>query len=214
MTTDKLPEGGILAAVADYYGSKVRMHGATAQGVDWNSAESQRIRFEQLARVMASAEPATFNDIGCGYGALFDYLIEHNERIRYCGIDVSADMIAAALALHPHDPRFAAACAARCPAAADYTVASGIFNVRLGTPDEAWLDYVHSTLDHMAAVSSRGFAFNCLTSYSDPDRMRPDLYYADPCALFDRCKRLYSRNVALLHDYGLFEFTILVRKVP
>jgi hypothetical protein len=57
-----------------------------------------------------------------------------------------------------------------------------------------------------------GFAFNCLTSYSDAERKRDYLYYADPCALFDLCKRRYSRNVALLHDYGLYEFTLLVRK--
>jgi hypothetical protein len=42
--------------------------------------------------------------------------------------------------------------------------------------------------------------------------MRNYLYYADPCALFDLCKRRYSKHVALLHDYGLYEFTILVRK--
>jgi hypothetical protein len=29
---------------------------------------------------------------------------------------------------------------------------------------------------------------------------------------FDHCKRNFSRQVALLHDYGLWEFTILVRK--
>jgi hypothetical protein len=28
----------------------------------------------------------------------------------------------------------------------------------------------------------------------------------------DPCKRQYSGNVALLRDYSLFEFTILVRK--
>jgi hypothetical protein len=57
-----------------------------------------------------------------------------------------------------------------------------------------------------------GFAFNCLTAYSDAHKMQSYLYYADPCRLFDLCKRRYSRNVALLHDYGLYEFTILVRK--
>jgi hypothetical protein len=48
-----------------------------------------------------------------------------------------------------------------------------------------------------------------LTKYSGADRMaqRPDLYYG-----FDFCKRRFSRNVALLHDYGLYDFTILVRK--
>ena len=60
--------------------------------------------------------------------------------------------------------------------------------------------------------SSLGFAFNCLTTYSDPDKMRPYLYYADPANLFRHCKERYSRNVALLHDYDLYEFTILVRK--
>jgi hypothetical protein len=42
--------------------------------------------------------------------------------------------------------------------------------------------------------------------------MREDLFYADPCELFDYCKTRFARNVALLHDYGLYEFTILVRK--
>jgi hypothetical protein len=51
-----------------------------------------------------------------------------------------------------------------------------------------------------------------LTSYSDPDRMRPDLYYANPGEIFDQCKQRYSPQVALLHDYGLWEFTVLVRK--
>jgi hypothetical protein len=42
--------------------------------------------------------------------------------------------------------------------------------------------------------------------------MRSDLHYADPGRLFDYCKRRFARNVALLHDYGLYEFTLLVRK--
>ena len=45
---------------------------------------------------------------------------------------------------------------------------------------------------------------------SDPDRMRDDLYYADPCFFFDHCMRRFSRRVALLHDYELFDFTMLV----
>jgi hypothetical protein len=42
--------------------------------------------------------------------------------------------------------------------------------------------------------------------------MREDLYYADPARLFDHCKTRFARNVTLLHDYGLYEFTMLVRK--
>ena len=46
----------------------------------------------------------------------------------------------------------------------------------------------------------------------NPERMRDDLHYGDPCSLFDHCKRAFSKQVALLHDYGLYEFTIRVRK--
>jgi hypothetical protein len=47
---------------------------------------------------------------------------------------------------------------------------------------------------------------------SDPERMRGDLYSGGPCRYFDLCKTLYSRQVALLRYYGLWEFTIIVRK--
>ena len=42
--------------------------------------------------------------------------------------------------------------------------------------------------------------------------MKDHLFYADPCFFFDHCKKHFSKNVALLHDYGMYEFTILVRK--
>jgi hypothetical protein len=41
--------------------------------------------------------------------------------------------------------------------------------------------------------------------------MRDYLYYPDPCRVFDYCKTHIAREVALLHDYGLFAFTIIVR---
>ena len=97
---------------------------------------------------------------------------------------------------------------------ADYTLASGIFNVKQATPDEEWRRYVIETIEDLAALSIRGFAFNALTHYSDADRRRLDLYYADPLELFDYCKRRISRFVSLLHDTPLYEFTLLVRLQP
>lgn len=130
----------------------------------------------------------------------------------YLGVDVSAQMVAAARERHAgaDNARFIAAPAP--DAVSDYTVASGIFNVRLERTDDEWYEYLLANLDIMDRSSRKGFAFNCLTSWSDADKMRDYLYYADPCRLFDFCKRRYSRQVALLHDYGLWEFTILIRK--
>jgi len=94
----------------------------------------------------------------------------------------------------------------------DYIVASGIFNVKNEIIESEWLYYILSTIEIMNKKSKKGFAFNVLTKYSDKEYMKNYLYYADPLFLFDYCKRNFSRNVALLHDYDLYEFTILVRK--
>jgi hypothetical protein len=97
-------------------------------------------------------------------------------------------------------------------APADFAVASGVFNVKQQTDEQTWRTYMWETIADLASLGTRGFAFNALTSYSDAGKRRQDLYYADPLEAFDRCKRTYSRFVTLLHDYPLYEFTIIVRR--
>jgi SAM-dependent methyltransferase len=198
-----------LGEIGRYYGAKLAAHGASPRGVDWNSSESQQLRFKQLVRICDAEARFSLNDIGCGYGALLDYLCGLGKECDYLGVDISEAMIAKAGALHP-GCRFVVG--ERAGRVADYSVASGIFSVRLSAGDDAWLAHLLRTLEQLDAESRRGFSFNCLTRYSDPELMRSDLYYADPARLFDHCKARFTKNVALLHDYGLYEFTILVRK--
>ncbi|KIQ30125.1 SAM-dependent methyltransferase [Xanthomonas arboricola] len=201
----------ILAEVAGYYSGKLAQHGETAKGVDWNGEASQALRFAQLCKISEDNNAFSLNDLGCGYGALYGFLREKHQ-VDYAGFDISPDMIDAAKKRYQVENTVRFAIAAEPDQIADYGIASGIFNVRLDHSDDRWQAYVESTLDTLDRTSRRGFAFNCLTSYSDQERKRADLYYADPCHYFDLCKRRYARDVALLHDYGLYEFTILVRK--
>jgi SAM-dependent methyltransferase len=202
----------IISSVEQYYTGKLREHGPSPQGVDWNSAESQHLRFEQLLRVCPSAGPFSLLDYGCGYGALLDHLGGRAAEVDYRGFDISDEMVSAARELHGEGPnrRFSADRSAF--GQSDYAVASGIFNVALGFSPDEWTRYVTDTLTSLREFGVRGFAFNMLTSYSDADRMRSDLHYGDPLFYFDLCKRNFSRNVALLHDYDLYEFTLLVRE--
>jgi SAM-dependent methyltransferase len=199
--------------VGQYYTEKVRTYGPTPRGVDWNSPESQVLRFEQVLRVCDVDATFSINDYGCGYGALLDYLVERGYSFQYRGFDVSEQMITEAEKLHKGSINCDFFRDESYLTVADYTVASGVFNVKLLTTDDDWERYLLRTLERIAQLSSRGFAFNVLTKYSDRDRMRSDLYYADPVFLFDYCKRKFSRFVSLLHDYPLYEFTIIVRKI-
>lgn len=204
----------LLAEVAEYYSSKLAQHGETPRGVDWNGEESQTLRFGQLCKIIDTSDQFSINDLGSGYGALYDFLASEHESFSYSGIDVSENMIRAAEQRYKDKSQARFVLSSEPDQVADYGVASGIFNVRLGRSDDEWRSYLEASLDVLDSTSRIGFAFNGLTSYSDANKMRDYLYYADPCVLFDLCKRRYSRNVALLHDYGLYEFTILVRKRP
>lgn len=202
------------AQVRDYYDRKLEAHGPTPAGVDWNSLASQQLRFAQLATLWGEERNASLLDFGCGYGALLPWLRARSFSGSYVGFDLSPEMTRAGSAAAADSGfagwRFLSDRSSLTPA--DFVVASGIFNVRMDTCDADWHDYMFATIDQMAALALRGFAFNALTAYSDPDQQRKDLYYADPREIFDYCKRTHSPQVALLHDYPLYEFTILVRR--
>lgn len=201
----------VLQKIDAYYTGRIREHGATPRGVDWNSAQSQRVRFEQLSRIVPSTGPVTVLDYGCGYGAFYEFVTNRNSEVRYVGFDLSHAMIQAARERYGGITFTSDADSLE---RVDAVIASGIFNVKMDVSPEDWETYVFQTLRHMAALAKDAMAFNMLTVYSDADRMRPDLYYADPHRIFDWCRQHYGPWVATMHDYGLYEFTTLARKVP
>src|ERR1044072_2737681 len=145
----------ILRQVDRYYSDKLQVHGATARGVDWNSPESQRMRFDQLLKICDGRELVGINDYGCGYGALADHLRENGYAFRYCGFDISGPMIAKAKALHSAESQVTFVSEESGLTQADYTVASGIFNVKLQTPTAEWEGYMLQTLETINRLSSK-----------------------------------------------------------
>ncbi len=195
-----------------HYRERFAEHGETPRGVDWNDVAYQHVLFVELARLLPAPGPYAVNDLGCGYGAFADWLLARNEAVVFRGYDLNERMIEAARRRLADRPNATFAVADHPTDDADYGFASGIFTLRLERSDDECMADMVSSLDALDATSRAGFAFNCLTSYSDVDRMRADLWYPDPGVVFDLCKRRYARNVALLHDYGLYGFTVLVRK--
>jgi hypothetical protein len=201
-----------LDQVKQYFDKRIQEHGTSARGSDWNSEASQYARFDQLLKVIEGSGSFSLLDYGCGWGALADYLAEKGFSVDYYGYDLLESAILQAREVHSGKPGRTFTTEEISLPVCDYVVASGIFNFRGAQSFEAWTDYVVSLIDRFHTLSRKGFACNFLTKYSDADRMRPDLYYADPLFLFDYCKNHYSKNVALLHDYRLYDFTLIIRK--
>ncbi|MBL7920240.1 MAG: class I SAM-dependent methyltransferase [Bacteroidia bacterium] len=202
----------ILDEVNSYYTNKIITNGLTPQGVDWNSEESQFLRFEILSSVIGINDSFSVLDYGCGFGSMLDFYKTKYKNFEFFGFDISEEMIKNAKETHGNDSNAKWFSQIDEVPNADYTIASGIFNVRLKNSDNDWLEYILETLKTMNQKSNKGFSFNMLTKYSDAGYMKEYLYYADPLFIFDYCKRNFSKFVALNHDYPLYEFTITVKK--
>lgn len=201
--------------ITDFYIQQLNMHGDSSKGVGWKNDEAQHVRFTQLAKVINKDSSFTINDLGCGTGRFYNFLIQEGYKpATYYGYDILEEMIKAAQQSlsAANNIKLAKIDSAQDMQRSDYSIASGIFNVKYSAKEFEWQHYVLSTIEHMNSKSALGFAFNLLTKYSDREFMQSYLYYADPLFFFDYCKRNFARNVALLHDYGQYDFTILVRK--
>jgi len=203
----------ILKEVSSYYTEKIIKNGATPQGVDWNSKESQELRFLQLSDVIKEYDNFSVLDYGCGFGSMYDFLKKtgyHN--FKFIGLDISNEMIEEAKKKHVEDESLEWFTELPPGCKSDYVIASGIFNVKLNTSEQEWKEYILHTLQKMNNIATKGFSFNVLTKYSDKEYMKDYLYYADPLFIFDYCKTNFSKYVSLKHDYPLYEFAIIVKK--
>jgi SAM-dependent methyltransferase len=203
----------VYANISAYYTRKVSTYGATPLGVDWSCALTQELRFVQLLKLCSFAAPFSLNDLGCGYGALLSFLSRYHADIQvdYLGIDFSPAMIRRARRLSRGSSRARFVVGAISPRIADYSVASGIFNVQLDQPLDLWEHFVSKTLGDLHAHSRRGFAVNFIGLGPQADASRPGLYRTPAEPWMQYCEQKLGSSVELVANYGLREFTLVVR---
>ncbi len=204
-----------LDAVSAYYSDTLRRFGATPRGVDWPNRPNQELRFVQLLKLCDFAEPRTLNDVGCGYGALRGFLGRRHRRARidYLGTDVSAAMVAAARRRWRHRADCAFELAEGAVRVADYSLASGLFNVKLDCPLPEWEALVARTLDNLHRHSRLGYAVNFIAPPA-PGQPSPPQLYRPPAErwLAHIAAAHQGAQATVLRGHGLPEYTLLVRR--
>ena len=202
----------ILNTVNTYYTGKIKNHGPTPQGVDWNGEESQFMRFEQLTKnAVSEKNKVSILDYGCGFGSLIKFLESKKLNFDYTGFDISDSMLEESAKVFP-DKKYKWTNKIDSQSKFDYVFLSGIFNVKLEISESEWIEYVKESLALINSITKKEFSFNMLTSYSDKEYMKDYLYYAKPEYWFGHCKTNVSKKVVMNHDYPLYEFTIHVIK--
>jgi SAM-dependent methyltransferase len=203
----------LLAPARRAYARRLQQCGATARGVFWRDEAWQARRYDILATLFRPVHRSggiSIADLGCGYGAFFDYLAPRPvmAESRYVGYDMTEEMIGACQA-RISDPRASFVVAPQVAAAADYVFASGTFNLKMNAEDAPWQGYVMRAIAEAWDQTRVGFAFNMLDVSYDPRAHQEGLFYADATTFEAFCRRL-APHVTLRRDPPLPDWTIFM----
>ncbi|OEJ65698.1 class I SAM-dependent methyltransferase [Magnetovibrio blakemorei] len=206
--------GELLNLISMAYTYRVNQCGPVANGVFWKDKDGQELRYELLLQAIEEQDlngPITVNDLGCGYGALFDLMADQPmmQGGHYYGYDISPKMISEAQAHHA-DPRATFIESPVATMTADYSFVSGTYNMNFGARRDIWNDYVQTSLKRLWDKTTKVMAFNMLDASSEQRML--DLFYADKKMYLEFALTL-SPEVEIVDDYPLDDFTIYVKRI-
>lgn len=207
----------MLMVVGTAYRKRFHKMGPTPQGVYWSNEENIKRRYEILFRIFdandLSIGEASINDLGCGYGALYTYLSSHPimRGGHYNGYDICENLVESCMN-RIKDPRASFYLSDRATESAHYSIISGTFNLNMNADENQWLAYIFASLQELWDNTEKGMAFNLLHISDKPRTGAGGLYYASPHIFETFCKTHLSDNVEIVENYGLPDFTVLVRR--
>lgn len=210
-------------AQIDYYQGLLARHGENYLSLDWNSPESQKLRFQVLKEIFVYGRKA-FNisvlDLGCGFGDLYGFFkaegLLTRHHIKYTGFDIFSDFVEIAKKKYP-DARFELKdiLEEENLPKFDYIFSSGVFNIRT-TDVEGHLEFVRAMLQRMYDLAVCGVSVNFLSEgglpISDPEDLNSGrYYYFKPDRILNFCRSIGGRYI-LRHDYHPGDFTVYLLK--
>ena len=201
--------------IKEHYKQLFLKHGIDPKSVQWSDSTTQMNRFRILSEIDDNLK--SIIDVGCGLGDFFTYL---KKEKKFSGMYLGLDYL----------PEFVDACKDQFrsennsafqlfdltrdefPSDYNYITLSGVFNNKVEQNEQ----FMYQSIEKMFKAALKGVSFNALSTYVDYED--EGLYYSDPLAVFDFCKRNITRKVTLRHDYLVkegsipFEYTIYLYK--
>ena len=146
-----------------FYTSAIEVHGTTAKGLNWNSKQTQNIRFDIILSLLPKdLKDFSVADAGCGFGDFYFYMMKKKRSPKeYIGIDSLLDMYSIASEKTGCEIIMADICTDELPKAS-YYICSGAMNV---------LDdfETHLFIRNCYESSEIGFIFNILYGDKESD---------------------------------------------
>ena len=201
-----------LEPIVNAYDTRLRRFGPRARAVFWKNELFQSIRYDLLSQILSQNKLdaiESIHDFGCGYGAFFTYLKNHDslKNTKFYGTDISKDMLKS-IRHNFNDERIKLFCSSKALVTADYTFASGTYNMKLNESNKNWKNYVETSLLQLWSKTRKGLAFNMLRD--NTETQYNGLYYINGEELLSFCKKHLSNETSLQTHKTLPDWTFLV----
>ncbi|MBD3318493.1 methyltransferase domain-containing protein [Candidatus Woesearchaeota archaeon] len=199
-----------------------------AEKVGWMDKQDQIGRFLQFLKLESftgkSFVGSSVLDVGCGYGAFLEFLIEQlrSNSFYYFGIDINDKYVERAKETWGGDvgtvlsspPLFVHAEFAdyEFHRSFDFVVASGIFNVNAFDSKDRAYQVIFETVKKMIALATHGVGFNFLSAVLDQGQiLTADMVCYDKHKVLDWCKKQECvKKAVIVEGYDPLDSTILL----
>jgi cyclopropane fatty-acyl-phospholipid synthase-like methyltransferase len=197
--------------VKKYFQEKVKLFGATAEGMDWKNKETQYLRFDIISKYIDFNTNSSVLDVGCGASEFLNYCNINKFNCSYTGIDIVQEMVDESNKMHNKKvAKLASIQDLNKDEIFDYVIASGTFNAKINNEVDQWGHFFYNSIEKMYEHSTKGVVFNCMTEFVDYEYDR--LYYPKLSELGSFITKNLSRKFIIDHSYPLYELTIFIDK--
>lgn len=196
--------------IAEYYNKAFIEYGDTPEGLAWDNQLNLNKRYEVMFDVVKHYNTSIL-DFGCGYGGLYEWILNNKKTAEYVGLDINKEAIKFAKEKHPETTWIESDIHKdTLQTDFDYIICNGTFTVKdTLTQDEMW-DFMTSTLEKLWTKTNKGIAFNVMSKLVDWER--DDLFHVSMDQLGQWLKDNLSRDFIIRNDYKLYEYTAYVYK--
>lgn len=186
----------------DFYLSAINKHGITAKGLNWNSKETQEIRFDVILEMLPQdLSEFCITDAGCGFADFYLYMQGKSKTPKkYIGIDNLDKMCEISLTNSNSKIINADVCKDTLPTC-DYYICSGALNTLNKFETYQFIQNCYSTC-------SKGFIFNILYG----NKLSKTYNYFNLREIKQLAKELHVQDMKIKKDYLEDDITVAFLK--
>ncbi len=201
--------------IAEAYNRKFMELGPVPEASLWYSETRQRLRFQIITQKFLSYNSGKLlriGDIGCGYGAYFNFLSSRYTKNfqHYYGFDISSNLIN--YCREKHLSKMSSFFISSKPhISIDFALMSGTYNFFPGSNFSDWLDYLISSLNEIWEKTTIAMGFNLQISKSRRITDQGIVYFSES-EMLGYCEKYFGKTTVIYDKKLPSDGTFLIRK--